>query len=50
MTDVVDGTPSTKKLMDEVRSNFILANYQSEAGLDTDDGAWGAGGRGGGGS
>ncbi len=40
VTKVLDGkTPSTVKQYDEIRSNFIVANYHSSMAIDNDDGS-----------
>ena len=39
VTSVRDGTPSTIKNYDEIRQNFFIANYNSNEGVDNDDGS-----------
>ena len=39
VTTVRNGTPSTIKAYDEIRQNFIIANYNSNEAVDNDDGS-----------
>ena len=38
-TQVRDGTPSAVKAYDEIASNFVVANYNSNQAVDNDDGS-----------
>jgi len=39
VTDVLNGTPSVIKQWDDISHNFIIANYNSQEGIDNDDGS-----------
>ena len=39
LTTIRDGTPSYIPAMNDITSNFFIANYNSQAAIDTDDGS-----------
>ncbi len=39
ISDVFDGSPSYRAATNNVNKNFIIANYGSSQGFDTDDGS-----------